>query len=112
MKAIARQKPFESNQKPVNRSGHRITKQTTFALPSKSNNTLIQRKPICPCDGGCPSCQNTLLIQPKLTISQPNDKYEQEADRVADQVMRMPEPRTSDESTFSRQDQNINIQRL
>ena len=31
-------------------------------------------------------------LQPKLTIGQPNDRYEQEADRVADQVMRMPEP--------------------
>jgi hypothetical protein len=30
-------------------------------------------------------------IQAKLTINQPNDKYEQEADRIADQVMRMPE---------------------
>jgi hypothetical protein len=33
------------------------------------------------------------IIQTKLRIGQPNDKYEQEADRVADQVMRMPEPR-------------------
>ena len=32
------------------------------------------------------------LIQPKLKIGAPNDKYEQEADRVADQVMRMPDP--------------------
>jgi len=31
--------------------------------------------------------------QAKLTISQPNDKYEQEADRVADQVMAMPDPK-------------------
>lgn len=31
-------------------------------------------------------------IQPKLTINTPQDIYEQEADRVADQVMRMPEP--------------------
>ena len=31
-------------------------------------------------------------LQPKLTIGAPNDKYEQEADRVAEQVMRMPEP--------------------
>jgi hypothetical protein len=30
-------------------------------------------------------------LQPKLKISQPNDIYEQEADRVAEQVMRMPE---------------------
>ncbi len=33
-------------------------------------------------------------IQPKLKIGQPNDKYEQEADRVAEQVMHMPEPST------------------
>jgi hypothetical protein len=31
------------------------------------------------------------LIQTKLKIGQPGDKYEQEADRVAEQVMRMPE---------------------
>jgi hypothetical protein len=30
--------------------------------------------------------------QAKLTIGQPNDKYEQEADRAADQVMAMPDP--------------------
>jgi Domain of unknown function (DUF4157)/Lysine-specific metallo-endopeptidase len=29
-------------------------------------------------------------VQPKLTVSAPNDPYEREADRVADQVMRMP----------------------
>jgi hypothetical protein len=32
-------------------------------------------------------------IQAKLKISQPNDSYEQEADSVAEEVMRMPEPR-------------------
>ena len=32
-------------------------------------------------------------LQAKLTIGQPNDKYEQEADRMADEVMRMPESR-------------------
>ncbi|MCP4256660.1 MAG: DUF4157 domain-containing protein [Planctomycetes bacterium] len=31
--------------------------------------------------------------QAKLTIGQPNDKYEQEADRIADQVMVMPDPK-------------------
>ena len=31
-------------------------------------------------------------IQAKLVVGQPGDKYEQEADRVADEVMRMPEP--------------------
>jgi outer membrane protein OmpA-like peptidoglycan-associated protein len=31
------------------------------------------------------------VLQPKLTISQPGDVFEQEADRIADRVMRMPE---------------------
>ena len=31
-------------------------------------------------------------LQAKLRIGQPGDIYEQEADRVADAVMRMPEP--------------------
>ena len=31
-------------------------------------------------------------LQAKLRIGQPGDVYEQEADRVADEVMRMPEP--------------------
>lgn len=30
------------------------------------------------------------LVQPKLNIGQPHDEYEREADRVADQVMRVP----------------------
>ena len=31
-------------------------------------------------------------VQAKLTVGAPNDRYEQEADRTADKVMRMPEP--------------------
>ncbi len=56
---------------------------------------VIQR---CACGGGCPSCQaekeenKVLPIQAKLRIGATNDKYEQEADRVAEQVMRIPEP--------------------
>ena len=34
----------------------------------------------------------SIAIQAKLRIGQPNGMYEQEADRVAEQVMRMPEP--------------------
>src|SRR5207248_7886018 len=33
------------------------------------------------------------ILQPKLTIGAPNDAYEQEADRVAERVMRMPDPK-------------------
>ncbi len=56
---------------------------------SSAGYTFLQPKLVCPCDGGCPSC---LPIQTKLKVGQPNDKYEQEADRVAEQVMRMSEP--------------------
>jgi len=38
---------------------------------------------------------NSGTIQAKHTIGKPNDKYEQEADRVADKVMSMAEPKTS-----------------
>lgn len=34
-----------------------------------------------------------LTIQPKLKISEPSDIYEQEADRVVGEVMRMPQPK-------------------
>ncbi len=34
---------------------------------------------------------SALTIQPKIKIGPPNDKYEQEADQVADQVMSMPD---------------------
>jgi hypothetical protein len=34
------------------------------------------------------------LIQPKLTINQPNDIYEQEADAVAERIMRIPDTKT------------------
>ena len=32
------------------------------------------------------------VIQPKLKVGEPNDKFEQEADQVADKVMKMPAP--------------------
>lgn len=51
----------------------------------------LQRMTGCACGGGCPKCQKSPILQAKLKIGAPNDKYEQEADRVADQVMRMPD---------------------
>lgn len=40
------------------------------------------------------------FFQPKLSINQPNDVYEQEADAVADKVMRMPDPSINNNSFF------------
>ncbi|MFZ4548055.1 MAG: eCIS core domain-containing protein [Bacteroidales bacterium] len=38
-----------------------------------------------------PSQRSTIAVQPKLKVGQPDDKYEQEADSMADKVMQGPE---------------------
>lgn len=63
------------------------------------NAGVLQRK--CACGGSaglsgtCAECQQRKLrgkpIQAKLRINEPGDQYEREADRVAEQVMRMPD---------------------
>lgn len=60
--------------------------------PSPSAGAIIQRK--CACgsaagmDGECDTCRKKRLgLQTKLKVNEPGDVYEQEADRVADQVM-------------------------
>jgi Domain of unknown function (DUF4157) len=58
--------------------------------PPSTGIPLLQRQ--CACGGGCPRCKDNLKLQTKLKIGEPGDVYEQEADRVADEVMRMPEP--------------------
>ncbi len=52
------------------------------------------------------------LIQAKFNINEPGDQYEQEADRVAEQVMRMPEPRTAEGAEVSGPAQPPRIQRM
>jgi hypothetical protein len=49
----------------------------------------LQRKPHCACGGGCPRCQ--AAGSSTLRIGDPHDRHEQEADRVAEHVMRMPD---------------------
>ena len=45
---------------------------------------------------------NTPFFQAKLTVNEPNDVYEQEADAVADRVMRMPDPATAPNLLFNK----------
>ncbi|MFT4156074.1 DUF4157 domain-containing protein [Parafilimonas sp.] len=40
------------------------------------------------------------FVQPKLSINSPNDMYEQEADAVADRVMRMPDASINNNNSF------------
>lgn len=60
--------------KPTETPTHRIESATPSRLPVSS---LAMRSP---------------LVQPKLTVNQPGDKYEQEADAVAKAVMHTPAP--------------------
>ena len=66
-------------------------------LSPLSQGGILQRKCACGNSAGsagtCSECQSKqgAMLQTKLKIGEPGDKYEQEADRVADQVMRMPE---------------------
>lgn len=91
MKAVASTKLAVRNTEHSSTSncGSRDYGQGTGA--SLSSVHTLQRKASCACGGGCPACLSKLPIQAKLSISEPGDIYEQEADRVADQVMAMPE---------------------
>lgn len=52
-----------------------------------SSVATLFRKSSCACGGGCPSCNSGSHDH---RVSQPNDPAEIEADRMADQIMRMP----------------------
>ncbi|MGB7537783.1 MAG: DUF4157 domain-containing protein [Anaerolineales bacterium] len=73
----------ELNPQPFgNHAAQKFAGSCPRALPSPG---------LCPFGGACHACP--ARAQAKLTVSQPDDPYEQEADRVADQVMAMPEPK-------------------
>lgn len=80
-------------------------KQTLTNNPLSQGGILQRKCGSCgqhkPGGGTCAKCRANKaepfapalpVIQTKLTVGAPNDKYEREADRVADQVMRMPQP--------------------
>lgn len=77
------------------------TKWTPVGLsgPSQGSGHVLQRK--CACGGSasfsgeCEACKSKKPLEKPLQarwrINEPGDQYEQEADRVAEQVMRMPD---------------------
>ena len=78
----------------------RTAQQRTAPKPSAAAGAyhVLQRKCACGSSAGltgpCPDCQKKKLLglQHKLALDTPGDAHEQEADRVADQVLRMGEP--------------------
>ena len=74
--------------------------QNTVSQPLQAADAslFLQRKGACGggasgFTGECEECANDIVgLQTKLRINEPDDAYEQEADRVAEQVMHMTEP--------------------
>ncbi|MGY4531996.1 hypothetical protein ACVW0Y_001112 [Pseudomonas sp. TE3786] len=70
---------------------HNASSRTTAPVPQASPAEGKSQLPgACACGGGCPRCRHKQPLQAKLSVSQPGDRYEQEADRVAAQVMASP----------------------
>jgi hypothetical protein len=61
------------------------------------------------CDG-CAEEIDENKPQPKLEVGAPDDEYEQEADRVADAVMRMPEEKVQREAITPKEDEEEKVQ--
>jgi len=95
MKAMAAKQPSNDFHRQHQEVVHAPLIQNEF--PS-TDAIVLQRMSACPCGGGCPLCEGNMVIQPKLRIGEPGDRYEQEADRVADEVMRMPDPQSVTQS--------------
>ena len=49
----------------------------------------------CPCGGSCPRCRENLRIQPSLELNASGDRFEQEADRIAERIVRSPQTATT-----------------
>lgn len=81
-----------SDQKEKNENNPEYSKGTPLffqnANATTSKHGLIQRQIF---EEEKEEQEKDATFQAKITIGKPNDKYEQEADRVADQVMRMPD---------------------
>jgi len=75
-------RPLVAQIHPIgNQSARRFAESCPAHLPSPSS---------CPFGGICHSCPAP--VQAKLVIGPPDDEYEKEADRIADEVMRRPDP--------------------
>jgi peptidoglycan hydrolase-like protein with peptidoglycan-binding domain len=76
---MSRQSASQTTANDAARSSHPLLRRSSTSRLGPSNHALQQQL-------------QAGLLHPKLTINQPHDPYEQEADRVADTVIRMPDP--------------------
>ncbi|MGH3901554.1 MAG: DUF4157 domain-containing protein [Pseudonocardiaceae bacterium] len=78
---------FEDKQKPTQKLKSAPVASPGRAQSRETSSILQLRRTI-----GNQAVQRLLQVKPQLAISTPGDIYEQEADRAAEQVTRMPEP--------------------
>ena len=92
MKAVVLQSNSDSApaRKQQKAGNHSVPVPPRVFQTASVNEVSIQPKADCACGGGCPRYQNNLPIQTTLAVNRPGDVYEQEADRVADEVMCVP----------------------
>lgn len=92
MKQLSAKPDLGQTKAPQSRGASGASPATGHLSVFQDSQPLIQAKSACACGGDCPRCAGRLPIQTKLKVSEPRDAHEQEADHVADQIMRMPEP--------------------
>jgi hypothetical protein len=69
-----------------------LSPANVLALQRSVGNRVVQR--LLSQSDKAAQAQKAPLVQPKLMVGPAQDRYEQEADRIADQVMRTPSPKT------------------
>jgi peptidoglycan hydrolase-like protein with peptidoglycan-binding domain len=74
-------------------SGKRLSGQGRVSNPPPGGDEVSQIAAVTATEQLPGHSFGRMSVQAKFEIGQPGDKYEQEADRVAEQVMRMPEPK-------------------
>jgi hypothetical protein len=75
------------------------TRRTPLTALRPSGLSAVQRK--CACGGACPRCRGDPGTQATLAIGEAGDQFEQEADRIADTVMHMPDAPSKAPQTVS-----------
>src|SRR5215471_4568368 len=86
--------PYREGPK-VSRQSQTLVNQVHAVQPAKPSSSVPAQRSASHPRMGNQAAQRLLLdgvMQAKLAINQPGDRFEQEADRIADAVMRMPEP--------------------
>jgi Domain of unknown function (DUF4157) len=89
----------QSQTNAIARSSTHPIEELQGAIGNRAVNKLLANQPTLQAKPMFGGLSRELVIQPKLTIGAVGDKYEQEADRVASQVVKQIEAPATDQST-------------